>query len=787
MRNSCKLLFPSWVQYLPVILVPFFLFAPQLLLGRVLYWGTPILQFYPWRILALKMLQNWVLPLWNPYNGFGAPLLANYQLALFYPPGWLVYLLGLFGDEWLAWGHTVLVVLHLSWAGIGMMSLLKKINLGWLGQVTGGLAFSMSGFFIARAGFFSIIWTATWFPWVILTASALAMPFRNCNKNQPHLPLSLVTSTGFMLLAGHAQMSWYIIIYGLIWVTIGGLLTGRFKTVFKTVFYYCAAILAGALFASIQLIPTAEYLFQSQRATSVSFDTGMAYSFWPWRFLTLFIPDLFGNPGLGDYWGYASYWEDAIYIGLLPVLSAISTLSVFVIPKSKFHNSYLRPVIGFLWLVGLVGALLALGKNTPVFIFLYKYIPTFNMFNSPARFMVWLTFSLSVLSGIGLDGWKPPSGRIRYWLRLATAGCLAVSLGALVAIVILKDIHVTFIRGFFSTGISGIIAGVILLSRPDDIKQRQIQIWKAGVVLFIGADLIFAGWFVNPTIGKNHIFTGEPFRISQEMITDKRIYLSATDEYNLKFRRFLRFSDYTPLEDPTNINRILIPNTNINFGVYSANNFDPMVSARYANWVSFLDKMDNPARNYWLAEGDVGYIGTIDINAYPGVEYVPLESPVGKARWVACPYFVTSEVDVLQVTNALLSSGKGYRAVIEDIKPIAPTCDSGEYKQVQIASESPVKFVLSVSSPDDGWVVLASSYYPGWKAKVDGNRTKINRADYLFMAVPVKSGSHRIEFYYQPLCLIIGVSITCLVILFLVFFFGVFRVRCAIHMEDEIH
>jgi hypothetical protein len=80
------------------------------------------------------------------------------------------------------------------------------------------------------------------------------------------------------------------------------------------------AILCGAGLAAIQLIPTAEYLMQSQRASAVSYDLAMTYSFWPWRFLSLLAPDLFGNPAIGDYWGYGNYWEDAVYIGLAPFL-----------------------------------------------------------------------------------------------------------------------------------------------------------------------------------------------------------------------------------------------------------------------------------------------------------------------------------------------------------------------------------------------------------------------------------------------------------------------------------
>src|SRR4030066_8161 len=101
---------------LPVWLGPFILLAPVYLAGKALFWGTPLLQFVPWWSYAWETLLAGHLPLWNPLVGMGAPLLANYQSALFYPPNWLVLLAGIIGGiSWAAWLQTLLVVLHLCW------------------------------------------------------------------------------------------------------------------------------------------------------------------------------------------------------------------------------------------------------------------------------------------------------------------------------------------------------------------------------------------------------------------------------------------------------------------------------------------------------------------------------------------------------------------------------------------------------------------------------------------------------------------------------------------------
>ena len=51
-----------------------------------------IRQIYPWRSFSTDQLLKLQWPLWNPYQFSGAPHLANFQTAVFYPLN-LLYLL----------------------------------------------------------------------------------------------------------------------------------------------------------------------------------------------------------------------------------------------------------------------------------------------------------------------------------------------------------------------------------------------------------------------------------------------------------------------------------------------------------------------------------------------------------------------------------------------------------------------------------------------------------------------------------------------------------------------
>jgi hypothetical protein len=190
--------------------------------------------------------------------------------------------------------------------------------------------------------------------------------------------------------------------------------------------WLAAPLGVGVLLAAAQLLPTAELLRESPRAVTAGYDFVMNYSFSPWRLLSLLAPDIFGNPARGQFFGYANYWEDAVYIGVLPLTLALGAAAAGV--RSLFQRQTMdRPQPGlpiFLTVAAGVSLVLALGGNTPVFPFLYWNIPTFNLFQAPTRIMLAFVFALALLAGYGASRWPagPPKGRALYWTRLGAAG-----------------------------------------------------------------------------------------------------------------------------------------------------------------------------------------------------------------------------------------------------------------------------------------------------------------------------------------------------------------------------
>jgi hypothetical protein len=86
----------------------------------------------------------------------------------------------------------------------------------------------------------------------------------------------------------------------------------------------------------------------------------------------------------------------------------------------------------------------------------------------------------------------------------------------------------------------------------------------------------------------------------------------------------------------------------------------------------------------------------------------------------------------------------------------------GREKEVDFISESNNRLKFLIKASENTFLVLNDTYFPGWKAFVDGQETKIYRADYTFRAIPLNAGTHQVEFIYDPLSFKLGAAISIL-------------------------
>lgn len=716
------------------------LFGGMLIRGETLFWGTPLLQFGPWREFSLRALRDGYLPLWNPLLGMGAPLLANYQSALLYPPTWVQMLVGV------AWGQGLMVFLHVIWAGVGMSLLARKLGLSALGQCTSAMAFSLSGYVIARAGFLSINSTVAWLPWLLLAGEIMLGAIRDGLplRSQVLALLSPGVVLGFQWLAGHAQTAWYsLVIFGawLLWRASGV----AWQTLGRAAIGLLANCALGFLLACGQLIPTIEYLLHSFRASSVDPDLAFLYSFSPIRIFGLFAPDLLGTPAGGNYQGFGNFWEDAIYIGVLPVLLALSAGIRGLRDKGKRARS-----ARLLVLLAGVGVLLGLGQNTPIFPWLFEHVPTFSMFQAPTRWTLLTVLALSLLAGYGADEWRQPEERGLYWTRLGTAGAGAIAVTAALALNLLDGPDVGFVRAFLRAGLLLALAGILSLA-GDRIQERIPRGWPWIIGAFILIDLVQAGAGLNPSTPID-LYRGQSDLVSR-VGREHRMYMPSEIEYELKFDRFFRFDTFYPGESWRQVRRLGIPNVTLLEGIPSANNFDPLLPARYARWMAGLEDVQVDHQTRLLELMDVEHYA-LRLSQDGLVEYGQVPQPA-RVRLV-------SKAEVVSGTESAYQ-----RVLEEDFDPnrvVLLERDSGhvglgpdaEAKFLRLQDLGPNQVQVEVDSSGGGWLVLSDLWYPGWRAELDGETIELFRADYLFRAVHVPPGRHLIRFKYFPAHIVVG-------------------------------
>ncbi|PJF44722.1 MAG: hypothetical protein CUN55_02460 [Phototrophicales bacterium] len=735
----------GWVWAVLVITVV--LLFHRLLLGEVLFWGLPSLQFYPWRWFAFEELSNGRIPYWNPYNGGGAPLIANYQSAIFYPPNWLYVLLPS--------AHTMglIALLHVFGSAYGMFLFGDALKMSTFGRGISMISFALGSYLIGRLGSFPTAQAAAWLPWLFWGTHQLLE-----NKTIERVGI-LGLIVGMQLLAGHAQTTWYsLLAVGLyaLWFVFVYFRFAKIWQRLEALLLTGVAMILGAGMAAWQLFLTFELLNQSQRSEGVDFETLTNLSYAPLRSLTLWLPNLFGTPVDGSYLtpDRGVYFEDAAYIGFIPMVAAIFALLGWLKWRKWLTHHQVFRSVPFWYLLALFGFVLAMGKFTPVYRILYDYVPTFDNFREPVRWLIWTAFALSVLAGIGVHHWERTS-LLLFWTRLAIAGSIMLIVSAGVGYVYLaptledpKAVRV-LATALIALGCWGVSAGLLTLHQPSP-NTLAIRWWQLAVFIVVGADLLWANWGLNPTVSDT--FYTRDYSINAP--DAGRIYWFEDYEETLKFDHYFDLSDYRRARERwTEVRTSLLPNINILDRVFLFNNFDPLQPNTHVEYVKLIEELQTQssallrAAGVSMVYGDVQPIGWLSgqkehVYVSPQ-DTVPFAWVVPEGRWV--------ESDTAAITQLRAPSWNPEQVVILQEHQMPETSASQlSTAEVQVVNVEPTRQQYLVSSDGAGYLVLANTWYSGWQARVDGVPVQLYRANLTFMAIPISAGDSEITLTYSP-------------------------------------
>lgn len=339
--------------------------------------GDTFLYFYPYWAYRAETLRAGQIPLWNPYLFMGAPFLANSQAGVLYPPNWP-----------LAWFDAplavkVAVLAHLIWAAMGTYLYSRNaLNLRRASAFLSAVVFALGGYLTAQVEHVNQLQGLAWMPWLFWLWQ------RAVDGARPAwAAFGFGAALAMQLLAGHTQSA-FITLVGLgvmaIYLAVKDIRVRDWRGAGRALGVLLIGGAIAGLLAAAQLLPTLELAGLSRRSGGLPFLDAVSFSL---------PPALLGRailPAFGP--GNLLFSEYIATPGIVALLLAVVAI----------YDCRHRMTIPFVLLAGL-GIFLALGAYNPVYWGLVRYVPGFDLFRVPARWLALWSFGVAMLAGMGLE------------------------------------------------------------------------------------------------------------------------------------------------------------------------------------------------------------------------------------------------------------------------------------------------------------------------------------------------------------------------------------------------
>ncbi|HYK07958.1 MAG TPA: YfhO family protein [Candidatus Eisenbacteria bacterium] len=677
----------------------------------------PVRQQYPWRFEAVLQERLGQLPLWNPYNFAGTPLMANQQSGAFLPFNLLFFILP-FPYAW-----SLLIVIQPLLAGIFMYLYLKNLKLGLIPSIVGSIAFAFSGFFIAWLEWGTIDMSALWLPLIFLSVDNA---FRSERKGVwwGLYFLSLI----FSFLAGHLQTFFYIVL-----ISHAYFILQWFKSKKKIIHLYWGLSLGAVtlILTSVQLFPLFQLILHSERNMDLSMAEGW---FLPFQHLITFIvPDFFGNPTTLNYWGTWNYAELTGYIGIPALLFALFSLF------RKSNRVYFFAAAVLL-------ALLFVLPTPLAFLPFTLHIP-FLSTAQPTRLMVLIDFSLAVLSGIGMD-WYIKNGK-KIWIPL---------------VMIASILGLSWIFVLFHEKIA------ITISLENILTAKRNLIFPSSIFA-VTSTLLILGVFLQK---KRIFFITILVCITSVSAFDSLHFAEKFTPFTKKDYLFPTTKTIAFLQENSGIFRIMTtnsqllpPNFSLMYHIQSLDGYDPLYIKDYGELIASSERskpdIHEPfgfnriitPHNYESRIIDllgVKYVLSLEAISSPKLKKI-FEEGVTKVYENTSVYpraffvdDVISENSQQKIINDMFLQSNNLKKVAIISEGISHERFSAVGSEVLMRHYGANEVSIQTINASNGFLVLTDAYYPTWHAYIDGKEAKIYLTDLALRGVVVPTGKHSIVF-----------------------------------------
>ena len=667
----------------------------------------------PVREYARKELREGRFPSWIPNLGCGLPLHAGQQAAICYPfitP--FVLVLGV------CYGSKVSIFLHFSLCFIGQYLLGRRFGLSRGGASFSGAAATLGAFPIAHImeGHLNLLFAYAWAPWFF---SALMSHLGSPGIRSSSLLAGLAT---LLLLTGHPQLPYYIFLCGFVWL-LGSLAHGkaRLHRLRCTTLLLVAAGVT-SLLCAIQWLPTAELLAGGQ----VSTERGtVAYAdqfrLRPSDLLLYLWPQVKGNALLGipEFRTFDCFHERSAYLGLLPLVLALVALVDGTKPR------WALPFAGWIAMC----LTMALGRHTFLFPALVSAIPGLSAFRCPGRMLGAASFLIALLAGRGADslarGFVPPSRRQLLLVGTVLIPITVIYLGALLQemdVCALEE-HVSFAQRNLGPWMIGLMVNVMvgIGALVVCILNTRARIWCYAILLVA---LIGDVAWNNAAVLRLGTAAAEPTPGELPSRDVLMRFFDRSDAASVMYQcRYSKSIDMTIREHlaliGTNEGGVLPAATERLFQAIETNSEAALAVSGCRYTYDRLTDLWTPV------EG-----------CLPRVRYFPQ----GSGGMVDIPLDRIGRDELDRMRGCIGATQHGICLVAENSQEIH----------------------IKVHEYSAGTLVLADTFYPGWKCMVDGSEVPIFPAHDVFRAVRVPAGAHDVVFRFRPRTLWTGALLALL-------------------------
>jgi hypothetical protein len=742
-----------------------------LLTGRSFALRDTFANFLPWRAYVRDSLAAGEVPWWNPYGAYGKPFVADTETGFFYPPNLLLAVLPVVMAMKVSW------MLHLWIAGAGLFTLARELGLRVASALLAAVAFMFGTFPVALLESQHGLATIVWAPLVLFCLRRLVGAWADASDAEPEAVrilraarptalLALVAAVQFM--AGHAEF--YVFSMAFSAVVFGTWCARELRGARLAGALLCA--LAAALIASAlvlpQLVPTLEVLPRSDRTIMQDPQMGVA-SVSPRHLLALLFPFLYGSLGYNG-----RYWADSVqeftvgtcHVGMLPLLLAPCSLLY------ARRGGERRALVVLLWALAAAGLVIAMGKYTPVARVLYG-LPLFTHFRWPAKFHFWVWLALPLLAGLGYEALEERVGS-RGWRRLLLG--LAVLL--LAASILGRDRLVAISESASRLSGNGALPPQRLAALTAHLGEQVLFLAAAVAALAaLVSGRLSAGARATLAIGCTFAALARVGRQIHPILPDS-IYTESPGagvvgtlrSENWRIHTFVnglnvaqllygedrpqvyRWAKAAGAEDcwlPYGINSTysggfkLARNEYIPLGLDTLPDDLKVTLSRLANvrwWI--VDRPGPGRRSFSLDRIETDCLSSTLPRAYLVSRWTPASGQDGS--------------DVLLLVRsglfehgALVDSNPDGTALPDPPRtdPLLP-----EGRPVAVSGFVPARNSVRIDAdaPGASLLVLVDTWYPGWRAYVDGRPQPIYRVNIWFRGVFLDVGRHRVDFVYRP-------------------------------------